>query len=77
MSDNHSNLGSVEQREDRLLKALQQDTCPDCGADGLLPGPRGGAGQNLFCDACGSAFNVALPRYIITAQRIPSRKTDA
>jgi hypothetical protein len=33
-------------------------------------GPRGGAGQNIFCDHCGSGFNVALPRNIVFVQRI-------
>jgi hypothetical protein len=56
-----------------VLNALRTDTCPDCRSLGLRAGPRGGAGQNIFCDACGSGFNIAYPRFIIMAQRIGAR----
>jgi hypothetical protein len=55
---------------DRIIYALQRDLCPDCGHLGMRGGPRGGAGQNIFCEACGSGFNVALPRNIMFVQRI-------
>jgi ribosomal protein S27AE len=57
----------------RIIVALQRDQCPDCGQLGFDDGPRGGAGINLFCSNCGSGFNVALPRAIMTAQRIPRK----
>jgi hypothetical protein len=51
------------------IEALRRSTCPDCFAD-LRDGPRGGAGQNLFCTACGEGFNVSFPRFILFAHRI-------
>jgi hypothetical protein len=54
----------------RVINALQRDQCPDCSRPGLRGGPRGGAGQNLFCDGCGSGFNIALPRHVMFVQRI-------
>jgi hypothetical protein len=57
------------------IDALRRDQCPDCKSlAGLDPGPRGGAGQNIFCRSCGSGFNVAWPRHIMFAERIEKRK---
>jgi hypothetical protein len=56
--------------DEETLGRLRSDHCPDCLKPGLRAGPRGGAGQNLICDDCGAKFNVALPRYIVFAQRI-------
>lgn len=53
-----------------VVDALRRNVCPDCGNLGLDAGPRGGAGQNIFCPNCGAGFNVAWPRYIVMAQRI-------
>jgi hypothetical protein len=50
--------------------ALRSDACPDCGRLGLTPGPRDGAGQNLFCPECGGGWNVTQPRHILFAERI-------
>jgi ribosomal protein S27AE len=58
---------------DTEIEALTRDTCPDCGHLGLDGGPRGGAGQNVFCGKCGSGFNIALPRFVMMAQRIGKR----
>lgn len=66
MADDHTdNLFDVD------IAALVRDQCPDCNSmDGFDSGPRGGAGQNIFCRECGSGFNVAQPRQIVFAQRI-------
>lgn len=55
---------------EKQMHDLRDDVCPDCGHHGLRPGPRGGAGQNIFCDQCHAGFNVAYPRYIVMAERI-------
>jgi hypothetical protein len=55
---------------DRIIYALQRDQCPDCDHFGMRGGPRGGAGQNIFCNHCGAGFNVALPRNVMFVQRI-------
>jgi hypothetical protein len=58
----------------REIDSLRTDTCPDCkGHRGFEPGPRGGAGQNVFCVSCGQGFNIVYPRYVIWAQRIGKR----
>jgi hypothetical protein len=57
------------------VDSLRQDICPDCNSRaGLHPGPRGGAGQNIFCIGCGMGFNVARPRFIMFAERIGKGK---
>jgi ribosomal protein S27AE len=66
-------IGDDHPEHDHILSYLQRDVCPDCGNQGLDGGPRGGAGQNLFCGKCGSGFNVALPRAIMFIQRIGKR----
>lgn len=53
-----------------VLMHLQMDRCPDCHRYELIPGPRGGASQNLTCGHCGSKWNVAPPRYIMFVQRL-------
>jgi predicted RNA-binding Zn-ribbon protein involved in translation (DUF1610 family) len=47
--------------DDQVRVALTNNRCPDCGNYGLTPGPRGGAGRNLFCanPGCRAGFNVA------------------
>jgi hypothetical protein len=59
-----------EAERERLLDKLRRDTCPDCGHVGFRDGPRGGASINIFCKGCGTGFNVAMPRYIMFAERI-------
>lgn len=41
------------------LKLIRAGTCPDCGGEEFLSGPRGGMAQNFKCggDKCGSRFN--------------------
>jgi len=41
------------------LEVVRAGTCPDCGHDEFLAGPRGGMAQNFKCanDGCGSRFN--------------------
>ena len=58
---------------EKLVAAIREDRCPDCGHLGFDDGPRGGAGINLFCRHCNSGFNVATPRYVMFAQRIGKR----
>lgn len=38
-----------------------QESCPDCGGQEFLAGPRGGLAQNMKCGTrrCGSEFNIA------------------
>jgi hypothetical protein len=58
------------EERDAIVEALRRDTCPDCGHLGFRDGPRGGAGINVFCLSCGAGFNIAMPRYIMFAERI-------
>lgn len=39
------------------LETLRRSECLDCGHK-LIPGPRGGASQNFYCDGCGHGFNL-------------------
>jgi hypothetical protein len=55
---------------ERIVNALRLDKCPDCYSFPMTPGPRGSMSQNLYCDACGSSWNVAPPRFVTLAQRI-------
>jgi hypothetical protein len=50
--------------EEIMIDSLRRDRCPKCKALGLRGGPRGGESQNVFCDACKSGYNIALPRMI-------------
>jgi hypothetical protein len=65
-------IGEISEgpERERILEALRADRCPDCDNVGLEGGPRGGAGQNIFCRQCGAGFSVARPRFIFFAQRI-------
>jgi hypothetical protein len=67
-------MNDAELEQHQIIMALQRDQCPDCKRLGFVGGPRGGAGQNIFCANCGAGFNVALPRSIVMAERIPARK---
>ena len=46
----------------RVSRSLGAGRCPDCGRFGFDDGPRGGAMQNIFCQHCGSGFNVGPTR---------------
>ena len=56
--------------EEEMVHHLQRDRCPKCKTLGLRGGPRGGEGQNIFCDACKTGYNIALPRMIFFAEVI-------
>ena len=46
---------------ERILTAIRENRCPDCGNWGFAMGPRGGVGRNIFCaqPTCRSGFNIA------------------
>jgi hypothetical protein len=45
---------------DPVFDALaNRHICPDCKHDSFLMGPKGGMGQNVKCEDCGSEFNLA------------------
>lgn len=44
--------------EGRMLGAARARKCPACGAPDLLPGPRGGASQNFYCQHCREGWNL-------------------
>jgi hypothetical protein len=48
------------------IETVRQNRCPRCGNWGFIAGPRGGAGQNIYCcnPECRAAFMVA-PRHRI------------
>jgi hypothetical protein len=45
--------------DSKILPALAEGRCPDCGGFIFRPGPRGGLSQNIECVGCGGRFNVA------------------
>jgi hypothetical protein len=59
----------------RRLDAIRKRICPGCGAAGLIPGPRGGASQNMFCGQCGQGWNVHGVDYGVMGYE-PIGKTD-
>jgi ribosomal protein S27E len=59
----------------RTISALNKGQCPDCQAQTMIAGPRGGASRNVSCASCGSRFNVApwfdhVPHNFFFVQRI-------
>jgi len=54
------------------LEAIQANRCPDCGNHGFIGGPRGGAGQNIYCanPQCRAAFMVAPRGRVMLVQRV-------
>lgn len=44
--------------EGPMLDAARRGACPGCGAAGLIPGPRGGASQNVYCASCRQGWNL-------------------
>jgi hypothetical protein len=64
---------SVNAMDDaRLLNAINNNRCPDCGNYGFAMGPRGGAGRNIFCanPACRAGFMIAPLDEVLIVQRI-------
>jgi len=57
---------------DADLFAIINNRCPDCGNYGFIGGPRGGAGQNIFCanPECMAAFMVAPRKAPMIVQRV-------
>lgn len=53
------------------LAKLAANQCPACGNFGFIGGPRGGAGQNLYCanPNCRAIFTVAPRHNIVMAER--------
>jgi len=49
----------MEKVTESELKSIKENKCPDCGHEGFLGGPRGGACENFKCanSDCGSRFN--------------------
>ena len=59
---------------------LAGNRCPDCLTFGLLPGPRGGAAQNVYCNnaVCRSAFDITRYRgEVVFAERINTYGFDS
>jgi hypothetical protein len=59
---------------DRATHAINNNQCPDCRNYGFVPGPRGGAGRNIFCanPGCRAGFNVAPLDHVMLVERIPA-----
>ena len=51
---------------------IRHNQCPACKNFGFIPGPRGGAGQNIYCanPHCRAAFMVAPRHNIVMAERV-------
>ncbi len=57
---------------DEEKDALKHNICPDCGKEGFLEGPHGGASVNIMCanEECKSKFNVCMFSRLFLAERI-------
>ena len=57
---------------DADVAMIRENQCPTCGNWGFLPGPRGGAGQNIFCanPGCRSAYMIAPRHNIVLAELV-------
>jgi len=57
---------------DDALALIRSNRCPLCKNWGFIPGPRGGAGQNIYCcnPECRAAFMVAPRHNIVFAQHV-------
>jgi len=57
---------------DSEVATLKANQCPVCKNWGFIPGPRGGAGQNIYCanPRCRAAFMVAPRHNIVIAERV-------
>lgn len=58
--------------QDADAESIAKNRCPVCSNWGFIEGPRGGAGQNIFCanPTCRSSFNVAPRHKIVMVHRI-------
>lgn len=63
---------------DADIEMVRQNQCPACGNFGFIPGPRGGAGQNVYCanPACRAAYLVAPRHDIHLVERMPEAAPD-
>lgn len=63
---------SADHLTDAEIKLLASNQCPACKNFGFIGGPRGGAGQNIYCanPQCRAAFMVAPRKAIMLAQRV-------
>lgn len=54
------------------VSSIRNNKCPACGNFGFIAGPRGGAGQNIYCanPACRVAFMVAPRHNIAMAESV-------
>ncbi len=54
------------------IELLRNNRCPKCRNWGFIPGPRGGAGQNIFCSnpECKAAYAIAPRHDIQIAQEV-------
>src|SRR4051812_18494031 len=52
--------------------SVQSNRCPDCYNWGFIPGPRSGAGQNIYCanPECRAAFMVGPREHILVVERV-------
>jgi hypothetical protein len=57
---------------DSEVATVKANQCPVCKNWGFIPGPRGGAGQNIYCanPKCRAAFMVAPRQNIMLAERV-------
>jgi len=62
-------MTTMSEADVELIRANQ---CPACKNWGFIPGPRGGAGQNVYCanPSCRAAFMVAPRHNICMAERV-------
>jgi hypothetical protein len=62
---------------DADLETIRRNQCPACKNWGFIPGPRGGAGQNLYCanPECRAAFMVA-PRHNIALAEVVGKAPE-
>jgi hypothetical protein len=57
---------------DETVAIIRANRCPACTNWGFIAGPRGGAGQNIYCanPNCRAAFMIAPRHDIAIAQRV-------
>ena len=58
--------------DEKIVALIKSNRCPDCGNYGFIGGPRGGAGQNIYCcnPECRAAFMVAPRKSILMVQSV-------
>ncbi len=57
---------------DADVELIRKNCCPNCKNFGFHSGPRGGAGQNIYCanPACRAAYNIAPRHNIVVAEHV-------